>query len=142
MSFADGEGAPTALGQAHRDTLMSQLGLVQQLGRSRQFQSHRASRPFLPPVGLYVALSERFREAPDPAIPVRDLLYCDDLHAAPGAVFRLSEEGLMAGLNAVMRRWPGHYELRDTAGIHQLYRLGDPVDTLVILRGYYGRMAA
>ena len=126
----------------HLDTLMSQLGLVQQLGRSRQYQSHRGSRPFLPPVALHVALSERFREAPDPAIPVRDLLYCDDLHAAPGAVFRLSEEGLMAGLNAVMQRWPGHYELRDTAGIHQLYRLGEPVDTLDILRGYYGRMAA
>lgn len=126
----------------HLDTLMSQLALVEQPGKSRDYQSPRVIRPFLPSVAMHYALSDRFSEAPESAIPVRDLLYGDGVNAAPGAVFRLSEEGLMSALNAVMREWPSHYELRDTAGIHQLYCLNKSVDIVDILRGYYGKLAA
>ena len=73
---------------------------------------------------------------------MRDMLYGDGINTAPGAVFRLSEEGLMAALSAVMLQWPGHYELRDTAGIHQIYRLASSVDAVEILHGYYGKLAA
>lgn len=126
----------------HLDTLMSQLALVEKSGKAREYQSHRISRPFLPPVAVHFALSDRFSEAPESAIPVRDLLYGDGINPAPGAVFRLSEEGLMSTLNAVMLGWPGRYELRDTAGIHQLYRLGESLDAVDILHGYYRRLAA
>lgn len=126
----------------HLDTLMSQLALVEKPGKLREYRSLRVSRPFLPPIALHLALANRFGDGAESAIPVRELLYAEGTNAAPGAVFRLSEEGLMAALNAVLLGWPGQYELRDTAGIHQLYRIGDAIAPADILRGYYSRLAA
>lgn len=128
--------------EGHLDTLMSQLRLIEQIGATREYQSPRAARPDLPPVALQFALAELFTELKEPAIPVRDLLYSDEIHAAPGAVFRLNEEGLMAALQKVMLYWPGQYELRDTAGIHQLYLVADATAPLEILDRHYGALAA
>lgn len=126
----------------HLDTLMSQLALVEKPGKLREYRSRRVTRPFLPPVALHFALADQFGDGVGSAIPVRELLYAEGTGAAPGAVFRLTEEGLMAALNGVMLAWPGQYELRDTAGIHQLYRVGHANDPRDILRGYYRRLAA
>jgi len=131
----------------HLDSPLAQLRLIEIEGdakaRTKTYRSPRAARPFLPPVALHFALAECFADAPEqPALPVRLVLYGGDECAAPGAAFRLSEEGLMATLTQVMARWPGHYELRDTAGVHQIYRgerFGDPLGTL---RDYYRRAAA
>ena len=85
--------------------------------------SARASRPFLPPLALHFALADRFHsDRQTPALPVRVLLYGGDDWPAVGAAFRLTEEGLMSTLARVLDRYPDHYELRDTAGVHQLYR--------------------
>ena len=111
--------------------------------RRGAYRSPRLARPFLPPVALHFALAQRFAQEQQPAIPVRVLLHGSDDWAAPGAVFRLSEEGLMATLEQVMDRYPKQYELRDTAGLHQLYRIGPAdEDTLDILRRHYRGAAA
>jgi len=68
------------------------------------------------------------------SIPVGDLLSGDGRDTAPCAIFPLGEGGVMIGINAVLQRWRGHCEVRDIAGIHQLYRLDDPADTLNTLR--------
>jgi hypothetical protein len=94
-------------------------------------------------VALHFALAECFADAADqPALPVRDLLYGSDDRAAPGACFRLSEDGLMAGLEQIMRDWPGHYALRDTAGIHQVYRLDRALEPIAVMQRYYRREQA
>jgi hypothetical protein len=138
------DAAAPGRGEDHLDTPMSQLRLVEQTGRAREFVSARTARPFLPPLALHFALAECFADEREgqPAIPIRDLLYRRDDGAAPGAVFRLNEDGLMAALNRVMRTWPGCYELRDTAGIHQLYRIRDLAAPEAILADYYGQEAA
>jgi hypothetical protein len=137
--YAPGGDTGSGRGEDHLDTPMSQLRLVEQSGLRGEFLSTRATRPFLPALALHFALSECFADEHDnqPAIPIRDLLYGREEGAAPGAVFRLSEEGLMMALHRVMRAWPGCYELRDTAGIHQLYRIRDIGSPEVILRDYY-----
>ncbi|MGX2041396.1 DUF4007 family protein [Methylocaldum sp. MU1018] len=104
------------------------------------YRSMRVMRPFLPPVVLHFALSRRFEAEPQQAaLPIRTLLYSDNDWAAPGAIFRLSEEGLMAVLNKVMELYPNCYELRDTAGVHQIYRGKVAANSLGVLKAYYQR---
>lgn len=126
----------------HLDSPLSQLRLiVAEEGRS--YRSLRTARPFLPPVALHFALAQRFAGEPkQPALPVRVVLYGGDEWAAAGAVFRLSEEGLMATLSQVMEHYPNHYELRDTAGVHQIYRVSKASDPLDVLRTHYQEAGA
>ncbi|NCA71208.1 MAG: DUF4007 family protein [Sphingobacteriia bacterium] len=119
------------------DSPFTTLGLVES-DPDAGYRSLRALRPTLPPVALSFALAQRFAAAPgQPALPVRVLLYSDDGWVAPGAVFRLTEEGLMTALAKVMELDPHAYELRDTAGVHQLYRRGEPIDPLRVLAEHY-----
>lgn len=142
--YAPDDASDSGRGEDHLDTPMSQLRLVEQTGQSREYLSARAPRPWLSPFALQLALTECYAEDAEgqPAIPIRDLLYGRSDGAAPGAVFRLSEDGLMMALNRVMQAWPGCYELRDTAGIHQLYRIGEVSTPETLLRTYYSQGTA
>lgn len=121
----------------HLDSPLSQLLLVERDG-VHGHRSVRAIRPFMPPVALHFALQQLFISLPDlAAIPIRSLLYGGDGWVAPGAVFRLSEEGFMEGLNRVIETYPKFYELRETAGLHQLYLRKKSTDAVAVLRSYY-----
>ena len=123
----------------HLDALLAPLSLVE-ADPEGGYRSPRAPRPFLPLVALEFALAQRFAAEPDqPALPVRGLLYAEGDWAAPGAVFRLNEDGLMRHLDALLAAYPGRYELRDTAGLHQLFWLerDQRPDPLAVLRRYY-----
>jgi hypothetical protein len=126
----------------HLDSPLAPLQLIEPESGGG-YRCLRIMRPFLPPVALHFALAQRFEADPQqPALPVRAVLYSDDGWAAPGAVFRLSEEGLMAALNKVMDRYPHVYELRDTAGVHQIYRSQRAPGSLDVLRNHYQGGAA
>jgi len=121
------------------DSPFSTLNLIEQ-GGGRGLRSARMLRPYLPPVALHFAIAQRLCvDTQRVALPIRSLMYSEDGWAAPGAVFRLSEEGLMRILNLVVEQNPAQYELRDTAGLHQLYLLEPATDPLEILRRYYAR---
>ena len=122
----------------HLDSPLAPLQLIEPEG-SAYYRSPRAVRPFLPPVALHFALSQRFdEEAGLAALPVRTVLYGDGDWSAAGAVFRLTEEGLMTSLTKVMEHYPHCYELRDTAGVHQIYRGKQLPKPLDVLRTHYG----
>lgn len=126
----------------HLDSPFAQLGLVE-ADPETGYRSLRTPRPFLPPVALHFALAQRFAAEPkQPALPVRIALYGDDRFAAVGAVYRLNEEGLMNALAQVIESYPDSYELRDTAGVHQIYRKAPLTDPLDLLRAYYRGRAA
>ncbi|NJM13390.1 MAG: DUF4007 family protein [Synechococcaceae cyanobacterium SM1_2_3] len=126
----------------HLDSPLAQLQLIT-AESGRGYRSPRIARPFLPPIALHFALAQRFAAEPRlPALPIRAILYDGEDWPAPGAVFRLSEEGLMNTLEQVMERYPESYELRDTAGVHQLYRRGGVIDPLAALRSHYQRVTA
>jgi hypothetical protein len=123
----------------HLDALLAPLGLIE-ADPEGGYRSPRAPRPFLPLVALEFALAQRFAAEPDqPALSVRGLLYAEGDWAAPGALFRLSEDGLMRHLDALLAAYPGRYELRDTAGLHQLFWLerDQRPEPLAVLRRYY-----
>lgn len=126
----------------HLDSPMSLLGLLSN-EVSGSYLSQRAVRPFLPAVALHFALQSRFAEQPQQTpLPINSLLYGGDGYPAPGAVFRLNEEGLMAALAKVMESYPNCYELRETAGLHQLYLNSPPLKATDLLKAYYQGRAA
>lgn len=130
-------------GEDHLDSPLASLHLVS-AEEGYGYSSLRALRPFLPPVVMHFALQQRFaaqtghqKRNQEVAIPVRELLYGGSGWAAPGAIFRLNEEGLMSSLNQVVEHYPKVYELRDTAGLNQLYLLTPPEQPEAVLANYY-----
>jgi len=131
--------APTAgRNDEHLDSPLALLQLLEG-DATNGYLSPRSLRPFFPPIALHFALQQRFAAQPTQttAIPFRVLLYGGDGYAAPGAVFRLNEEGLMNALSKVMDRYPGCYVLRETAGLHQLYRSERLLEQEALLTSYY-----
>jgi len=122
----------------HLDSPLALLHLIETKGGG-EYQSTRMVRPFLPPIALHFALSQRFEEPQIVALPIRALLYGDDFRAAPGAVFRLSEDGLMTLLLKVLDYYPESYELRETAGINQIYLGKKPQRPLEVLYNHYAK---
>lgn len=121
----------------HLDSPMGQLQLVE-LDEGGGYRSLRKIRASLPPMALHFALAQRFSEEQAPvALPVRSVLYGGEGQASVGAAFRLNEEGLMGGLAKVMALYPDQYELRDTAGVHQIYRRKTLSAPLAILHQHY-----
>jgi hypothetical protein len=126
----------------HLDSPLAQLQLVE-AEAGRGYRSLRMARPFLPLIAVHFALLQRFAaDSRLPAIPIRTLLQGGDEHAAPGAVFRLNEEGLLNILEQLLERYPHCYELRDTAGVHQLYRGRALMNPLEALRNHYRQATA
>ncbi|MBK1644805.1 hypothetical protein CKO25_09115 [Thiocapsa imhoffii] len=131
-------------GDEHLDSPFAQFGLIEP-DPGAGFRSLRTPRATLPPVALQFAIAQRLNaeSGQATALPVRVLLYSDAGWAAPGAVFRLTEDGLMHGLARLIEQDPQRYVLRDTAGLHQLYLRGGPPDPVDILAAHYrGRTAS
>jgi hypothetical protein len=124
------------------DSPMATLGLVHPLEGTKYHESRPEFRWRLPVAPFGFAVAELFQQMAQPAIPVERLLHSDGVLATPGAVFRLTEECLVRKLEELIAWMPGYYELRATAGIHQLYKLRGlaPID---LLRHHYeGRKPA
>ena len=66
-------------------------------------------------------------------------MYSRDNLPALGSVFRLTESDLVTKLENMIAFIPGKYEIRETAGIHQLYKL-NKVDALDYLEIHYAYM--
>ena len=131
----------TGKADEHLDSPLSQLQLVDREEGYGQCSVRRA-RPFLPSIALHFALQACFSAQPEqPALSIRALLYGGEGRAAPGAIFRLNEEGFMSALARVIASYPDIYELRETAGLHQLYRRNKTSDAVPVLRAYYQKAA-
>lgn len=114
------------------DSPLSVLGLINELPDSRAYQSRPGQRESLPPLILGFAVLELFDALGESQLPVSDLMYGTTGYPALGAVFRLSEGALLAKLEQLVTEMPGVLAFRETAGIHQLYWVGEctPLDML------------
>ena len=108
------------------DALDSPLSLLDLVDRvdAHHHQSPPAERPELPLPTFAFAVAELFCDRDTPHIGVTDLMYSDTIHCAPGAVFRMTEEGLIRKLEQLCDAAPNAYRLDRTAGVDQLYNLG------------------
>lgn len=105
------------------DSPLSLLNLVTYSSQTKIYQSKLNTRPGLP-VGVFgFAITKLLNENGKKEIPIEDLMYSKNSKVAPGMVFRLSETGLLIKLEQLIHYIPNVYEIRETAGIHQLYML-------------------
>lgn len=118
------------------DSPMSLLALLSHQEGTKLHSSLSEYRASVPVATFSFAIAQLFEQLNESVISVERLMHSDGKLAAPGAVFRITEECLVAKLEAMVRWLPGVFELRQTAGIHQLYQLL-PMKAIDILDHHY-----
>ncbi|MDE0349758.1 MAG: DUF4007 family protein [Gammaproteobacteria bacterium] len=96
-----------------------------------------AARAELPLSAFAFAVADVFRHLDVSQIAVSDLMYSDRARCAPGAIFRMTEEGLVSKLEELCVAAPNDYRLDRSVGAHHLYALRT-VDPLAVLADHYG----
>lgn len=119
------------------DSPLSALNLQERLD-ARNWRAVPMERADLPLSVFAYAVAQLFDHTGAPQLAVEDLMYSDKNHCAPGAVFRMTEDGLIGKLEALCEAHPRELRLNRTAGVFQLYKLGT-MDALQILRDRYAR---
>ena len=125
------------------DSPLSLLGLITRAPAGRTYSSRAMERTGLPIGILGFAVARLFREgkpgqAPVFQLPIDELMYARGNACAPGAVFRLTENAMMSQLEDLIHKMPGIFEIRETAGIHQLYLMGEkPIEPTQFLQFHY-----
>ena len=120
------------------DSPLSLLQLVSRMPGNKMYQSKSDTHERLP-LGIFgFAVAEIFNSRNTNMIPIEDLMYSSDDYPALGSVFRLTENALITKLEKLLNYLPGYFELRETAGIHQLYKLEEAHPTK-FLKKHYGR---
>lgn len=114
------------------DSPLASLRLVMRMADKKSYQSRPEARNGLPPAVVGFAVTELLNARGAREMPLRDLMYGPDGWPALGSVFRLTETDLLTKLEKLLHYLPGVYELRETAGIHQVYKIGsmEPIDYL------------
>jgi len=64
-------------------------------------------------------------------------MYSQKYGIAIGSVFRLTESALLAKLENLVKAYPAVFQINETAGINQLYRIDSNVSSLDFLRDHY-----
>jgi len=107
------------------DSPLSTLRLISYSASTRRFQSRSAARVDVPAMVIGFAITELmdFRQAS--TIRLDELMQSQSGIPAVGSVFRLNESGLIAKLEEIIEIFPGAFELRETAGLQQFYRIAD-----------------
>jgi hypothetical protein len=129
------KGAPIEEGL---DSPMTLLGLIQRSNDRKHFTSRISDRRRLPLAAFGFAVLDLMETMQLKSLSIERLMHSDNQYAAPGSVFRLSEDGLVTKLEELIRWYPGVLELRETAGIHQLYQLRDCSKMDMLTRHFAG----
>ncbi len=121
------------------DSPMATLGLIQPLPGTKYHESKPEFRASVPLAVLGFAVARVFAVSEQPQIPIERLIRSEGRFAAPGSVFRLTEECLLTKLEEMVAWYPNLYKLSESAGVHQIFQLTrDPVDPSVFLNRHYG----
>lgn len=121
------------------DSPMATLGLIRPLPGTKYHESLPETRDALPPAIFGFAVAEVFAAIAEPSLPVDRLMRSDGILAAPGSVFRLTEESLIGKLEELIAWQPDAFELRESAGLHQLFRLAEQKPMEYLDRHYGGK---
>ena len=133
--YAQSSGGTRLLPEDALDSPLAALLLLERLDR-QTWQAVPKDREEIPLVAFAYAIADVFTHMEANQLPVERLMYGDRHHCAPGAVFRLTEGGLTAKLDALCGAYPESLRLNRTAGLFQLYKVG-PFEALPILRAHY-----
>ena len=134
--YAQSSGGTRLLPEDALDSPLAALLLLERLDR-KTWQAVPRDREEIPLVAFAYAVADVFASLSEDQLAVEHLMYSARSHCAPGAVFRLTEGGLTAKLDALCEAYPESLRLDHTAGLYQLYKIG-PFEPLSILQSYYG----
>jgi hypothetical protein len=107
------------------DSPLALLRIMSQAAGGRRFISRPEARATLPLAVLGYAVIQVMQDRNLKSIPIEDLMYARGSFCAPGAVFRLTENDLITKLEKLVNYLPGVFDIRDTAGIHQLFLINE-----------------
>ena len=133
--YAQSSGGTRLLAEDALDSPLAALLLLERLDR-QTWQAVPRDREEIPLVAFAYAVADVFAHLSEGQLPVERLMYSGRGHCAPGAVFRLTEGGLTAKLEALCEEFPESLRLDRTAGLYQLYKIG-PFEPLPILQAHY-----
>lgn len=119
------------------DSPLVSLKLIHYLPQTKSYRALATQRPSLPVAIIGFAVNEVFKSLNVTQLPIADLMYSKQHAIAIGAVFRLTESALLAKLESLVEQYPKLYHIRETAGINQLYRLTEQIDSLTFLENHY-----
>ena len=133
--YAQSSGGTRLLAEDALDSPLAALLLLERLDR-QTWHATPKDREEIPLTAFACAVADVFAHKGLDQLPVEQLMYSDQEHCAPGAVFRLTENGLTDKLEALCDAYPRSLRLNRTAGLYQLYKLG-PFDQMTILEEHY-----
>ena len=117
------------------DSPLATLNLQERLD-GRNYRAAPTDRAEIPLNVFAFAVAQLFDQTSVAQLAIQDLMYSGKNHCAPGAVFRMTEEGLIRKLESLCDAYPHVLRLDRTAGVFQLYKLGT-LDDLSIIRDWY-----
>ena len=128
------------------DALDSPLAMLdlQERVDSRSWRAIPMNRNEIPLAVFAFVIAQLFEHGEVRQLAIADLMYSDADHCAPGAVFRMTEDGLIEKLEDLCKAYPRALQLNRTAGVFQLYKIG-PLESVEILKSRYasdGTLAA
>ena len=92
------------------------------------------------PLSIFVfAVAELFHSMGVQQLAVEQLMYSGRNHCAPGAVFRMTEDGLIRKLEALCGAFPDALRMGRTAGVYQLYKMAELDAKSILSQHYAGR---
>ena len=121
------------------DSPLATLKLINFIPATKSYRSQPDSHSGLPIEVVGFAINDIFNQLNVKQLPIEELMYSYKQGVSVGAVFRLTENALLAKLELLEKKYPNDYKLDETAGIHQFHRLNDSIDSLQLLKQYYTR---
>ncbi len=123
------------------DRPLLSLRLIEPGASAQDFVSRPDRRDSLPLAVFAFTVNEVFNYRRIASLPIAGLMYGEKHGIAPGSVFRLTESALIAKLENLVDRYPDIFQINETAGINQLFRKRDSIESLDFLRHHYDNYA-
>jgi hypothetical protein len=120
------------------DSPFALLKLVQHKSNEKVFVSRLIENSSVPLEVLGFSVVQTLREREVNILPIEDLMYCNADFAAPGSVFRLTENEFIRKLEQLAQSLPNSLEIRESSGIHQVFLLDEDLTLLDFISRYYG----
>jgi hypothetical protein len=116
------------------DSPLTTLNLITGMD-GKNYRSLATSRETLP-LGIFgFAVNELFNQTVNATIPIKTLMHGEKYGVALGSVFRLTENALINLIEQLVVQYPS-FQLNETAGLHQLYRI-EKLDSMTFLNQHY-----
>ncbi len=119
------------------DAPLTSLNLIMAVEGFHLYRSFANEQPTLPVGMVGYAVNEVFNQRQVDTLPINDLMYGQKYGIAMGSVFRLTESALLAKLENLVKAYPTVFQINETAGINQLYRIDSSASSLDFLRHHY-----